>query len=55
MSDKDLKEKAGPKPDPNLDKKASETVNLSAEELRRISGGGGVINNPPNPQPPPGH
>jgi hypothetical protein len=40
-----------PKPDANVDKKTSETVNLSAEELRKISGGAGAVGS--NPKPPP--
>ncbi len=36
------KEKPAPKPDTKVEKKTSETVNLSAEELRKISGGAGV-------------
>jgi hypothetical protein len=41
MSDKKQvkKQKAGSNSDAEKDKKTSETVNLSAEELRRISGG----------------
>jgi hypothetical protein len=37
------KEKPTPKPETKEDKKASETVHLSAEDLRKISGGAGVI------------
>ncbi len=33
------KEKPAPKQDTKADKKTSETVHLSAEDLRRISGG----------------
>ncbi len=41
------KEKTKPKPDPKAkEKKGSETVNLSAEELRKISGGGAVTTYP---------
>ena len=39
MSDKKKHEKSAPQPDTKADKKTSETVNLSAEELRKISGG----------------
>ncbi len=39
MSDKKKNEKSTPQPDTKADKKASETVHLSAEELRKISGG----------------
>jgi hypothetical protein len=39
------KEKPAPKPDTKADKKTSETVNLSAEDLRKISGG--AIATPP--------
>ncbi len=34
------KEKPAPKQDAKADKKTSETVHLSAEDLRKISGGG---------------
>ena len=37
--DQDKEKKPAPKPDAQADKKTSETVHLSAEELRRISGG----------------
>ena len=40
MSDKGKSEKPAPKPEGKEDKKTSETVHLSAEELRKISGGG---------------
>jgi hypothetical protein len=48
MSDKNAQKKPAPKADPKADPKKSETVNLSAEELRKISGGSstGV---PPSP------
>jgi len=39
------KEKPAPKPDTKADKKTSVTVNLSAEDLRKISGG--AIATPP--------
>jgi len=39
MSDKKKNEKSAPRPDTKADKKTSETVQLSAEELRKISGG----------------
>jgi len=43
-------QKRGPsKPDAEPDKKKTETVHLSSEELRRISGG---KTNPPPPPPP---
>ena len=42
MSGKDKNKKPAPKPDAKEDKKTSETVHLSAEELRKISGGVGV-------------
>jgi hypothetical protein len=42
MSDKKKKDKPAPKPDAKDEKKTSETVHLSAEELRKISGGAGV-------------
>lgn len=45
MGDK-KKERPAPKPETKADKKTSETVHLSADELRRISGGG-TLNNPP--------
>lgn len=32
--------KSEPKPEPAAEKKAAETVQLSAEELKKISGGG---------------
>jgi len=37
------------KPETNPEKKTSETVHLSAEELRKISGGA-VAGNPPPPK-----
>lgn len=46
------KEKPAPRPDTKADKKASETVNLSAEDLRKISAGasgGGTGTNHPKP------
>ena len=47
MSDKKKKnEKSAPRPDTKADKKTSETVNLSAEDLRKISGGAKAIKNP---------
>jgi hypothetical protein len=39
MSDKNAPKKPAPKAEPKPDPKKSETVNLSAEELRKISGG----------------
>ena len=39
MSDKKKNEKPASQPDTKADKKTSETVHLSAEELRKISGG----------------
>ena len=39
MSDKGKSKKPEPKPENPADKKTSETVHLSAEELRKISGG----------------
>ncbi len=39
MSDKKKNEKSTSQPDTKADKKTSETVHLSAEELRKISGG----------------
>jgi hypothetical protein len=39
MSDKKAHKKPAPKADPKADPKKGETVNLSAEELRKISGG----------------
>ena len=36
------RDKTEPKPAPRPEKKDSETVNLTAEELRKISGGGFV-------------
>ena len=39
MSDKEPHEKPAPNPDKKAEQKTSETVHLSAEELRKISGG----------------
>ncbi len=41
------KEKPAPKPETKADKKTSETVHLSAEDLRKISGGAAIHNPPP--------
>jgi len=46
MSDKNKNEKSKPKGETKSDKKTSETVNLSAEELRKISGGTKVTQPP---------
>jgi len=46
MSDKKKNEKPKSQPDTKADRKTSETVNLSAEELRKISGGA-TASNPP--------
>jgi hypothetical protein len=54
MSEKKPREKPMPKPDKKVDHKTSETVHLSAEELRKISGGAGGTAGGKN-QPPPGH
>jgi hypothetical protein len=43
------REKAKPKPEPEAEKKTSETVHLSAEELRKISGGSGAPVQNPHP------
>jgi hypothetical protein len=52
MSDKqsDKNRKPVPGSAEDTDKKTSETVNLSSEELKRISGGVGIAN-PPSPNP----
>jgi hypothetical protein len=48
MADKKTeKPKSNPKPEDKPVKKSSETVNLSAEELRKISGGAQVKTPPP--------
>jgi len=47
MSDKKKNEKAAPQPETNANKKTSETVQLSAEDLRKISGGAKTGNPPP--------
>ena len=39
MSDEKKEKKSAPKPETKADKKGSETVHLSAEDLRKISGG----------------
>ncbi len=52
MSDKKKHEKSPPKPDTKGEKKTSETVHLSAEELRKISGGAAAPKGP-NPKPGP--
>lgn len=49
MSDKKKNEKSTPQPDTKADKKASETVHLSAEELRKISGGANSGGKNPHP------
>ncbi len=46
----DKKNKPESKTESKSDKKTTETVQLSADELRRISGGKGV-SNPPPPKP----
>lgn len=49
MSDKKKKnEKSTPQTDTKADKKVSETVHLSAEDLRKISGGA-TATKPPKP------
>jgi len=47
MSDKKAQKKPAPKSDPKVDPKKTETVQLSAEELRKISGGAFVKLKPP--------
>jgi len=47
MSEKKPHEKPAPKTDKKGEKKTSETVQLSAEELRKISGGTGGPTQPP--------
>ena len=44
MSEKKPHEKPAPKADKKAEQKTSETVHLSAEELRKISGGAGGTN-----------
>lgn len=39
MSNKEDRKKTDSRPEPKSEKKQSETVQLSAEELRKISGG----------------
>jgi len=48
MSDKKPQEKPVPKQEVKADQKTSETVHLSAEELRKISGGA-IAPKPPGP------
>src|SRR5271157_2489948 len=52
MSEK-KKGKPAPKPDTKADKKTSETVHLSAEDLRKISGGARSNTPPPKTNPSP--
>ena len=48
MSDKKKNDKSTSQGDSKADKKTSETVHLSADELRKISGG--TIATPPGPK-----
>jgi len=47
MSEKPRTDKQSPKPEAPQEKKPPETVQLSAEELRKISGGAGTVIPPP--------
>ncbi len=49
MSTKEKNQKADPKPQTEPEQKTSETVHLSAEELRKISGGQTSMIPPPKP------
>jgi hypothetical protein len=48
MSDKPKDEKSAPKTEQATEKKGSDTVHLSAEELRKLSGG--IATSTPPPQ-----
>ena len=51
MSDKKEQQKSAPKPDTKADSNKTETVQLSAEELKKISGGAHTPA-PPSPEAP---